>query len=241
MARTETLTGLITRVRQRANMENSQFVTDTEITNHLNSNSLPFLYDLLVSAYGEDYYATITGGSVPDITTVVGTASYAIPSDFYKLLRVDRNVNGIRIPMRRWRMTDKVLYDASISISWGSLIGMRIFYKLIANNIQFHPIPDVVTTIRLYYVPTCPVLVSLSDSFDGVNGWEEIAVLRTAAYCLAKEESDTAFISQEMGEMVRRITDLASTRDEGNPERIADVQFLDQEYSTRYPWLSYGY
>ena len=52
-----TLTELRTLTRQRADMENSQFVDDTELTRYLN-NSWGELYNLIGENFNEDYFTT---------------------------------------------------------------------------------------------------------------------------------------------------------------------------------------
>ena len=55
MARTRTRLELRTEVRQRADMVNSDFVTDNEINRYLNE-SISELYDMLISAKGQEWY-----------------------------------------------------------------------------------------------------------------------------------------------------------------------------------------
>src|SRR6267154_4869745 len=80
-----TLGSLRTQVRQRADIVNSQFITDTELNGYINA-SYAELYDLLVQKYGDDYYVK----SPPYSFVTDGTSQfYALPDDFYKLLGVD--------------------------------------------------------------------------------------------------------------------------------------------------------
>lgn len=77
MAKNVNLAALKTRVRQRADCENDPHVSDSEITNLINSAKSRF-YDLLVAAGPPDYFRTTY-----TFTTTSGTTSYALPSDFY--------------------------------------------------------------------------------------------------------------------------------------------------------------
>jgi hypothetical protein len=83
-----TLLQLKDRSRQRADMENSEFVTDAELTIYING-SIAELHDLLVASYGSDYFLSST-----TFSTVAGTESYSLPADFYKLMGVDVQVSG---------------------------------------------------------------------------------------------------------------------------------------------------
>lgn len=65
--------------QQRADMENSQFITADEWRRMINR-AYAELYDLIVtSANSEDYF--LTSGT---ISLVSGTATYDLPTDFYK-------------------------------------------------------------------------------------------------------------------------------------------------------------
>ena len=88
MANSATLLSMTTRVRRRADMENTQFVTDAEIYRYLND-SLTELYDLFVTSYQHyvmnEVVATVVGSGVYFIRTVAGQSNFGI-NDFMKLL-----------------------------------------------------------------------------------------------------------------------------------------------------------
>jgi hypothetical protein len=75
MAANVTLLTLRTRARQRANVENSQFVTDAEVTSLVNA-GIARLYNDICRAVPRYYSTDYT------ITTVAGTISYALPAAF---------------------------------------------------------------------------------------------------------------------------------------------------------------
>ena len=71
------LSDLRTLVRQRADQENSQFVTDQELRQYINR-SYCELYDLLIpNANSEDYFLNDS-----TVTLVSGTQTYDLPADF---------------------------------------------------------------------------------------------------------------------------------------------------------------
>lgn len=86
MARTVTIGELKTRCRYRADMENTTFVSDTELLSYINE-AYAMLYDTLVSVF-QNYYSASTTFSVTSATN-----SYSLPADFYKLIGVDQ-LNG---------------------------------------------------------------------------------------------------------------------------------------------------
>ena len=89
MADVVSLSTLRLLTKQRADMENSQFITDDEWRRMLNR-SYAELYDLIVtSANSEDYFLNSS-----TITLVSGTQSYSLPTDFYKSRGVDLNIGS---------------------------------------------------------------------------------------------------------------------------------------------------
>jgi hypothetical protein len=87
--------------------------------------------------------------------------------------------------------------------------------------------------ITLWYVPAPTRLASGSDTFDGVSGWEEYAIWRAAAYCLAKEESDPSFALNMLAGLKKRIENLAVKRNAYGAERMRDVY---GSVAIRRPW-----
>lgn len=213
MALTVTLADLRTQVRQRADMENTTFVTDSEITGYINS-AIADLYDVLTSKV-EDYY-TISASVVTNGTS----DSFALPADFYKLVAVDYQLSGLTQPMEKFNFQDRnrFIYNAQV-----------IRYRIIKNNILFKPVPSA-QTITVWYVPAFTALVSDSDTFDGINGWETYVVLDAAQQCLAKEESDVSAIVTEKAQVMAKIEMMANNRDQGRPETVADVSGYRQPY-----------
>ena len=76
-----TLSELRTLALQRADKENSRFISTAEANNYINL-AYGELYDLLVSQFA-DYYSTTVN------FTLSGTNTYALPADFYKIRGLD--------------------------------------------------------------------------------------------------------------------------------------------------------
>jgi hypothetical protein len=90
---------LIQQVRDRLDIGVSQNPPDTAILAMLNQ-AFRRYYDLVVEAYGEDYFIATT-----TVTTTSGIATYNLPSDFYKVRWMDLIIGGtatqpLKIPIR---------------------------------------------------------------------------------------------------------------------------------------------
>lgn len=199
-----TLSELRTRARQMADMVNSNFVSDSELLGYINA-SYAELYDILTTKY-EDYYTIST------TFTISSGNTYALPSDFYKILGVDWNTGGTYAPIPRFSFSER-----------NSLSNLQRKYRIIKNNLHITPEDDASGSYRLWYVPTYTRLVDDTDEVDGVNGWEEYIVVDVAIKMLNKEESNANHLLKQKADLKARIDNVASRRDIGEPETITDI------------------
>lgn len=217
MASNVTLSNLRTAARRRANMENSQFVLDAELTDYING-SLQELYDLMV-AKGVDYFTTSSTISTDGTTKV-----YSLPSNFYKLAGVDYLLNGVSTTMQPFVFADRNKYFTNNRV---------VRYRVVGSQIRFEPAPAA-QTITIWYVPVLTKLVSDSDTFDGINGWEEFVIIDAAIKALVKQEDDPQELMILKAAQMKRIEDLAATRDQGFPEKVTDVTQFRFPYQINY-------
>lgn len=211
--RTRTLTNLIADVRQRTQMENSEFVTDPEITEYLNQ-ELAELHARLTANEGQPHFRTST-----TISVTSGTALYALPADFWKVQEVTCTFDGIVRPMEPFVPRERA------HLSNGQLIypyTVAPMYRIQAGNIEVLP-SNRNLTVTLYYVSSSPRLVNGSDTVDGFNGYEVAAIYGACATLLQKEESDPSFYLGLKERIFRHIDAMAAQRDASHPERVTDV------------------
>lgn len=214
MARTRTLTNLIADCRQRANMENSTFVTDAEITEILNQ-ELAELWERLVGNAGQPFYRSQTS-----ISVVSGTALYSLPADFWQVQEVTATISGVTHMITPFMPSEHGWLTTAGA--WGPYAPVQ--YRIQSNNIEFVPATQNFT-VTLYYSPCQPRLVNAGDTFDGFNGWEVAALAGTVAVMLAKEESDMAsFWENRKAQAYVRIDKASAARDAFMPERVQDVE-----------------
>lgn len=194
--RTYQVSQLTTRIRQAADIENDQHVTDTEILSLLNV-YYPWFWDILVECAPPDYFSTTV-----DFVTVPNQLSYALNTvapagDFYKLRHI-------------YVMETTGLY--------------RCLEVVPESQLQSWVPCQSGSTVHMLYVPSCPFLVLTTDTVDGYNGWEELLVQRCAAAIKKKREEDYGPYMQAVAELEKRIRSL-SNRDLDEPERIVRRRF----------------
>lgn len=191
MARTTTLSELRTRTKRLGDNRSSSRYSDSEFNDEINL-ALTYVYDKLVTAYGERYYEKPTPTAY---TTIAGTGTYNLPSDFYKLSRI------------------AVVLDGSRERNLDRFVDMETDFT--------RPVQKV-WAVNLYYVPCATKLVDDADTFDGVNGWEKlIAALAAVALKIPDEEDLTGLMTLIQMEE-KRIQDAKGARDKGQPHRVAD-------------------
>lgn len=163
---TVTLREIMTLVRQEADQVNSLFITEPELVSFIN-NSYKDLYNLLVGAYSEDYYAAIpvtftTQGNQDKYDLPNGILPFydndgnvITPPAFYKLLGVDfqisrNNVQGY-VTLKKFTFSERNKFAVPNFANFWGFTNLR--YRLLGNQIWLTPVPMAGQNIRLYYVP----------------------------------------------------------------------------------------
>lgn len=171
--------------RQRSDMENNNAITDSEFNSYVSS-SYKRLYNILIAAYGNDYYVANTyqfqttssqSYPLPDGTTHFLDSSGQPASKFYKLLGVDLQYSGTPsgwLTLNRFEMIERNKYAyPNSTVSWAGYTNLR--YRLSGDNLYIVPLPQTGQGVRLWYAPaptslqyylTCSI--SLSSSVIGV-------------------------------------------------------------------------
>lgn len=217
-----TLAELKEQSRQRADMENSEFVSDSELTSYINA-SLAELHDLLIASYCDDYMME------EYIFVSDTTLQYTLPSDFYKLRGVDvrRGDTGQWATVKRFNFNRR--NEQQNAYAWNLLGLPYIEYRLVGSKIRFNRTPDAQLQFRIFYHPKLEKLVADVDSYDDVNGFAEYVVVDVATKMLQKEESDVTVLMAQKEALRQRIIAMAANRDANEPASVTDVYAEDTE------------
>lgn len=200
MARTYTVTELIAAVRSRCDTENDPHKTDSEIRHWINV-AYGELYDMLVQS-GIPYFQSET-----TITSVAGTASYALPADFQSILSV--------YYMRDAQTREQLGEILPTQLQMLSVMGQRAhYYRLNGSNLILHPTPEVSgQSYYVIYVPA-PAKFVANETVDGYAGWEEYVVVVASMSAMVKESNSEmyALLGRERERLGKRIVDNALSR-----------------------------
>jgi len=210
------LTTLIAKVRQRADMESTQFCTDSEITGYI-QDAWRELYDLLVEAV-EDYSFTTTSFTISSGNT------YSLPGSFYKLRGLDDLSDPNNpVTVRKFLLGERNDYSARDRLA-GRFLYSDVFYRIEGGNLVILPSDKAARPYQLMYVPTPTIPVLGADTIDVINGFDKYIIADAAMQCLTKEESDITAVKAEKAYQLERITKMRASRDQNLPERVTRVR-----------------
>lgn len=214
--------------RERADMVDSEFVTDSELEFYVNS-SIAELHDILIQAYEGDYNV-----KSDTFTTTSGTDSYALSTiitddDFYKLRGIDVKLDGNKFAsVDRFNFNERNRFQDFVGWSYLGLPHIR--YRLVGSNLNFHPVPDKNTEVKIWYVPVAQKLTDDADTLDDLNQFSEYVIVDAAIKMLNKEESDVSVLAAQKQMLKRRIEEAANNRDAGESESITDIYSENDSY-----------
>ena len=190
-------------VRSSADMVNSDFVSDDEISVWIN-NEAAELHELLIAA-DEDYEMVRLS-----IVVTAGVEDYPLPDNLLRIKKVFDVTSGKRVPIPRYNLDD---IDASDSAPRYHPIGDRLSL-----------VPPFNGKVELWYYPMAKMLFDDNDTIEisVVWGWEEFIVQGAAAKCLAKEESDPSLCLGRKEQVRQRIITMRKPRDASGRRTIID-------------------
>ena len=213
-----TAQSIVDQARQRADMVGSLFVTDEEAFEYVKL-AWATLYDLITQASQNYFLNTV------DITLVNNQQDYTLPADFYKMAGVDLT-SGVGNPVTlrpfNWVERNRYKYSGLMTIS-----GPLYRYNLLGSKIRFTPVPGS-GTVKVYYTPEVVQPTLISSEIDMVGfGFQEYLILYCAMKMLAKEESDTTLIVQELAAQQKRVESMTADQDRTFPKTVVDVDTIN--------------
>lgn len=162
-----TLESLRIQSQERADQLNSSFLSTSEWNRNI-MGSYKELYDLLIAAYGNDYYVNTpvtfqTNGTAQLFPLPDGATSFVngvtgvtyVPPAFYKLLGIDLALQpgniGSYVTIRPFNFADRNRYAVPNFQSFYGVTNLR--YRLNGSNLWLTPIPSGNQTIQIWYIP----------------------------------------------------------------------------------------
>ena len=231
MARNFTLGALVTRCRERSDMEAGGLIDDTEFKGYI-STVYAELHELL-SQSGLRFFE-----SIQTITSVTdngdGGGYIALPADYLGTIGVDYQYStNERRELREIMAQERNLYG-------GSNAGEAYAYAIVGANLILYPKPASSQTYKHHYNP---MPTDLSASADAtvvdvvVPAGEDFVIWGVVRMALAKEESDTSMAERSFERARMRIEEAAQLRAITSPRRrIVDDEQMLYDPADFYPW-----
>lgn len=213
-------------VKDRADMENSNLLTNAQIDSRING-AIKTVHGLLCQYRGDEYFEKDYS-----FATTTNVQEYALPADF---LRISQGGvwwvtgQGQNLPIRKYPANESMMQLAGQGWYYQPYltttpVGYRVRYggSTGVTKIRFVPTPNTAQSVMVKYLPRPILLVADADQWDGYGGMEEAVIWRATADCKAKQESDASY---ELGMYQREIQNLIETvdRDNNEPPQVAWV------------------
>jgi len=202
------------RIRRLADVRSTVRWTDA-IINDLINEAVPELQDLILSE-NDTYLLTFEQKNI-----VAGTASVALPTDFYKLRGVD-----ILDSSGEWRTLQRFNFQARWSTDSQITARTDLMYSVQGDTLVFHAEPGWSQTngVMIWYWYILADLINDITEFNGQNGWDKWIVYKVAIEIMVADEQDITSMAALLGAQEQRIRKAASVRDRANPPVVRDVR-----------------
>lgn len=222
------LAQLITLVRERSNMENNFFISDTELTTYIN-NSLGELDDVLTTEYEEyrlnNFQAIIPNDGVSN--------TIAIPSNMNKLRGVDYQLattsSTLWLTLYPFQFPERNRWNNSLS-NVLSPLNRSLSYRLADQGIIITPLTQAYGTYQIWFTPKFYPLLVTTDVLPiqmDTNAWVEYTIVDCCVKIFNKQNLDPSGFMAEKAALLERIRASARNRNSAAPKRIANVRFND--------------
>lgn len=208
MARSVTVSAIVTAARERADEEASRRVTDAELVRYVND-AWARLYAKHAQAF-IDFYRT-----EEEIAVVAGTAGYDLPDDWWGTISLDykASTDDYR-PLHRVQEHERNRYRGTMSGDYPR------GYRIIGNQVVLMPTPSRSLTLVHAYLPTATVLTDLADEIDGILGHEVLLQLMVARRIMQKNEEYEGDFEKEIAQLEEELTQEALMRSVVEPQIV---------------------
>lgn len=165
---------------------------------------------------GDDYYTICVEAS-----TVVNQRDYAFPSDFYKLMRLERITQGsgdTAATQRIYPITRNEMDTAGYNFQ--QTTGVPYNYIENKNTFSLYPVPNAVKTLRLWYAPTVTDMSDDTDVPDCPEPYHEYIAILAARDGFLKDGRSMAPIAEKLRHYEQMLDDDAESRKEDSPRMV---------------------
>ena len=157
--------------------------------------------------------------------TQVGTNSYQLPDDFYRLVSIDLKVSGRYHPGQPGEVRELAYMadDPPEARNFRYFIRFNMASGL--RSLFIYPEIDE-SQLAIVYVPEAPLLVADTDTFNAPNQWHEYVIVSAAIKMNSKKEKDTTALEFQRRNLEKRIMEHIRDIDTAMPRQIREVAHI---------------
>jgi hypothetical protein len=153
---------------------------------------------------------------------VVGSGSYALPSDFHRLRAVEVMATA-QGSVPGWQRLARANADDDLWVGNGTS-GFGAYpeaYRLVGTDtVEILPTPGVGGTLRFSYTPVAARISSSLQTCPGTDGFDEVVVYRALVMARQREDKDPSEFRASAIEVEARFRESIRRRDRSSPMRM---------------------
>lgn len=196
-----------------------------------------FIMDSVSEGYSEGY--EILAASDADRLTSVSSSvvtspvsSLSLPSDMYKLRGIDIFIGGTVTRMTRDDPSPLLpRWDDDSQQNIGCVPNS---YRLEGSKIYTRSKIPAGSTVKFTYIPEPATLTNPDQTIDGTAGLHEYIINFALIQCRDREDKETATFEKKLENARKRITRMATERDNGQGKCLEDPLTASRTFRGRY-------
>ena len=170
----------------------------------------------LIQAF-EDYYTICV-----ESNTVIGQRDYQFPTDFIKLMRLERITQGAGDTASTERLypLSRNEIDVADYSTEGSAIGLPYNYVINKDSLSLYPIPNEIKTIRFWYASRVFDMTADSDVPDIPEDYHEYVAILAARDGFLRDGRPLTPIESKLGYYEQLMVESAENRNVDSPRMV---------------------
>lgn len=198
---------------------------DSDINTSINEAQQDIITEIV--QVDEEYFINGT----PTTIQMDGTSErYPLANDFYKLVRLEYQNTGQRIPFFTFR--EKNSYGENVvPFSNIGAFGTMTQAYILGNFLGFSPLQtDPTVVMQYWYAPIAQDMVSDADTTIVPRMWIDLLAIQAAIDCFINDEDDTSALEHKYDRKITRMRSLARQRQQQNPKHVIRTNYGDNPF-----------
>lgn len=195
----------------------SGFWTDGILTNYHNLIQQEIAARLAL--VDETYFITQTG-----INIIANCAAYSLPSNFFKMIRVDDDRTSPPTEIEPITINEKDQWGRHLFLQSGSTFGTSYYIR--GTEIVFDDTPTFTqnSAVRIHYVKRIPDVTAATSTSEIPAEYHRIIVWGMVSYALMQQQSENNFARIEYEKQLQRMEHESDDRQTQRPRHVKMVR-----------------